>query len=82
MELPHVWYFADGDLPPVDEGHPHAAHESLMVLDPSDTDAVLSMYLYWEDRPPTLGIPPGVASERVCPSSSSYHAGSSPGPRG
>jgi hypothetical protein len=65
VELPHVWYFADGDLPPVDEGHPHTAHESLMVLNPTDTDAVLLMDLYWEDRPPTLGIPLAVAAERV-----------------
>lgn len=95
MELPHVWYFADGDLPPVDDGHPFTAHEALVVLDPTETDAELALDLYWEDRPPTLGISLAVAAERVrcfrletahpaytLMSSSGYHAGLERGHRG
>jgi hypothetical protein len=59
-----VWYFPDGDRPP-DQGEAFGAHESLMVLNVSATDAHVELDLYWTDRPPTLGVRVVIPAERV-----------------
>jgi hypothetical protein len=59
-----TWYFPDGDLPPAGPGEP-PAHESLMILNVSSGPAAVDLDLYWEDRPPVLGIRVTVAGQRV-----------------
>ena len=64
IDMPYVWYFADGDRP-APGGGPHVAHEALMILNPSPSDAHLELDLFWTDRPPTRGIALSVDTERV-----------------
>jgi Uncharacterized protein conserved in bacteria len=63
-EMRYVWYFADGDRPAPGDG-PHTAHEALMILNTSLSDAHLELDLFWTDRPPTRGIALAVGAERV-----------------
>jgi len=61
-----TWFFPDGDIPPA--GDPPQGHESLIMLNPGDTDAEVVLTVYFEDREPeeTTGIgrgtrkPPGL----------------------
>jgi hypothetical protein len=59
-----TWYFPDGYLPEPGPG-PAEAHEALMVLNPSLGDAHVEFDLYFEGRPPVLGIAVTVPAERV-----------------
>ena len=59
-----VWFFPDGDLPPAGDGAMRG-HESLIILNPNDQDAEVSLTLYFEQREPA--VPPSltVAARRV-----------------
>lgn len=59
-----VWLFPDGDLPPVDGGA-FAAHESLIVLNPNDGDAALTLTIYFDDREPVQPPVQTVPARRV-----------------
>ena len=58
------WIFADGELPPKDDG-PLAAHESLMIMNVNDEDAIVKLNFYFEDREPDCGITVKVNARRV-----------------
>lgn len=49
-----TWWFPDGDLPEPTPGHPFVAHESVMVLNPNDEPAELTLTFYWEDHEPDV----------------------------
>jgi len=44
-----VWFFPDGDLPQPGDG-PQKGHESLVLLNPNDTDAQVTITVYYTDR--------------------------------
>ncbi len=58
-----LWFFADGELPPPGVGH-LVGHESLVVLNPNSTDAMVRVCLYWADRDPDV-FSVNVPSRRV-----------------
>jgi hypothetical protein len=60
-----TWWFPDGDLPEPMAGDSFTSHESLMVLNPNDAPATISLVLYWEDKPPTSVRGLVVEAERV-----------------
>jgi hypothetical protein len=60
-----TWWFPDGDLPEPMAGDRFTSHESLMVLNPNDAPATISLVLYWEDKPPTSARGLVVEAERV-----------------
>lgn len=60
-----TWWFPDGDLPEPVLGDRFVSHESLMVLNPNDTDATICLVFYWEDKPPTSVSGLVVEAERV-----------------
>ena len=43
-----VWFFPDGDLPPAGDGS-FKGHESLIILNPNDRDAEVTLTVYFED---------------------------------
>lgn len=59
------WYFPDGDCPPAGPPDLPEAHESMMILNTSAEAATVEVDLFWEDRPPVLGLRFGVGAERV-----------------
>jgi len=59
-----IWFFPDGDLPPAGEGQ-LLGHESLIVLNPNDTDAEVTLTLYFEDREPLSLAAQPVPARRV-----------------
>jgi len=62
----HVWIFPDGDLPPPgDPGLPLEGHESLIVLNVSDTDAEIEIDVFFPDREPESDIKVQVPARRV-----------------
>jgi hypothetical protein len=46
-----IWFFPDGDLPAAGEG-PLKGHESLILLNPNDTDAEITVTVYFTGVPP------------------------------
>jgi len=60
-----TWWFPDGDLPEPVPGDRFVSHESLMVLNPNDSDTTISLVFYWEDKPPTSVPGLVVKAERV-----------------
>lgn len=60
----NTWIFADGDLPPQGNEEP-LGHEAMMVLNTNDTDANISLDLYFEDKEPQLGVKITVPAKRV-----------------
>jgi hypothetical protein len=46
-----VWFFPDGDLPCPGDGE-LKGHESLVLLNPNDTDAEINLTVYFRDREP------------------------------
>jgi len=44
-----VWFFPDGDLPPAGDGS-YKGHESLIIFNPNDRDAEVTLTVYFEDR--------------------------------
>jgi len=59
-----IWIFPDGDLPP-SGSFDISGHESVIVLNMSEEEAVLSMMLYFTDREPQKDITIKVSSKRV-----------------
>lgn len=59
-----VWFFPDGDIPPPGDAEPHG-HESLVILNPGDEDAVIEMIVYYEDREPDTVTGLDVPARRV-----------------
>ncbi|NUP98757.1 MAG: sensory rhodopsin transducer [Armatimonadetes bacterium] len=50
-----TWIFPDGDLPPAGEdGLPLEGHESLIILNTGDEEAVVEMDVYFSDTEPTV----------------------------
>lgn len=61
-----TWIFPDGDLPPPgDADLPLEGHESLIILNTGDTDAEISMDVYFPDRDPEEDISLTVPAQRV-----------------
>ena len=59
-----TWYFPDGDLPPAGDGEPHG-HESLLILNPGNEAAAVTLTIYYTDREPDRLEPERVEAERV-----------------
>ncbi|MCC6581617.1 MAG: hypothetical protein IT440_14390 [Phycisphaeraceae bacterium] len=59
-----VWYFPDGDIPPVGPGELHA-HESLVMLNPNDREASVTITVYYEDKSAKVLTPITVGAQRV-----------------
>jgi len=58
-----TWFFPDGDIPP--PGDPPQGHESLIMQNPGDVDAVVAVTVYFEDREPEVLAPLIVSAQRV-----------------
>jgi hypothetical protein len=59
-----TWFFPDGDLPPAGDAEPKG-HESLIILNPGETDAEVRITVYFEDRDPVALAPQRVGARRV-----------------
>ncbi|NLD58729.1 MAG: hypothetical protein GX647_03580 [Clostridiales bacterium] len=59
-----VWFFPDGDRPPLGDSA-MKGHESYVVLNPNEADAHVEFTLYFEDREPIRSIRMTVGRERV-----------------
>lgn len=60
------WYIIDGYRPPVGPGEVvYEGHEAIMILNCGKKDAHCLIDVYFEDRPPVLGIPYTAPAERV-----------------
>jgi hypothetical protein len=59
-----VWFFPDGDLPQPGAG-PLKGHESLIVLNPNDADAQVTVTVYFPDREAVEAPVQPVAARRV-----------------
>ena len=62
-----VWFFPDGDLPALGEPNEsgYFGHESLVILNPNQGDATITITVYFTDANPKIlnaGVIPG---ERV-----------------
>ncbi len=61
-----TWFFPDGDLPPVgDPTEPMYGHESLVLLNPNEEDAQVTLTVYYEDREPATLSGLAVGGSRV-----------------
>ncbi len=58
MDGKKVWYFADGEIPPMGDDPEIPGHESLIVLNPNEQDAHIKLCLYWTDRDPEWSTEP------------------------
>lgn len=49
-----IWFFPDGDLPEPGEKGPtgYLGHESLVILNPNETEARITLTVYFPDDPP------------------------------
>lgn len=59
-----TWFFPDGDLPPPGDVEPKG-HESLLILNPGQTDATVALTIYFEERPAVTVTGFAVGAERV-----------------
>jgi len=59
-----IWFFPDGDIPEPGEGK-HKGHESLVILNPSDTDAKITLRVYFTDRESAVLNAGVIESQRV-----------------
>ena len=59
-----IWFFPDGDLPPVGGGE-LKGHESLVILNPNCQDAEISITVYFTDKPAVVLNAGDVPAERV-----------------
>jgi hypothetical protein len=59
-----VWYFPDGELPEPNDPL-HIAHESLMILNPTEGEASIKITFYWEAKDPDKEVVVQVGGERV-----------------
>jgi hypothetical protein len=58
------WFFPDGDIPPPGDREP-LGHESLVILNPSDQPAEVTLTVYFEQAPPVTLAPLRVEAQRV-----------------
>lgn len=59
-----VWFFPDGDLPAPGNGELQG-HESLVILNPNNTDAEILLTVYFTDRKPMELQAGKVGAQRV-----------------
>jgi hypothetical protein len=59
-----VWFFPDGDLPQPGHG-PLKGHESLVLLNPNDGEAHVTITVYYTDREPDQAPVQTVGARRV-----------------
>ncbi len=64
MDGKKIWYFPDGERPPMGVSE-LKGHESYIVLNPNSVDAHLKFTLYFEDKDPIRDIRMIVPAERV-----------------
>ena len=64
MQGKKVWFFPDGDRPPLGDSE-MKGHESYVVLNPNKQNANLKFSIYFEDREPVRNIKMMVEAERV-----------------
>ncbi len=59
-----IWVFADGDLPPQGDSEPFG-HEALIITNTSDSDALIDVSIYSDNREPESGMQLIVPARRV-----------------
>lgn len=59
-----IWLFPDGDLPPQGNKEPKG-HESLIILNPNQKNARITMTIFYEDKSPEKIENLGVSAARV-----------------
>ncbi|MCH2114805.1 MAG: sensory rhodopsin transducer [Pirellulales bacterium] len=59
-----IWFFPDGDLPNPGDGE-LMGHESLVLLNPNEQDADVSLTIYFTDRDPVVLHAGSIGAERV-----------------
>ncbi|MBE7060901.1 MAG: hypothetical protein E7382_00010 [Clostridiales bacterium] len=61
------WYIVDGyrPSPEPDPKAVYEGHESVMILNPNDKDAHVSLTFYFEDREPIENVPYVVPAKRI-----------------
>lgn len=60
------WYIVDGYRPPAEAGVAHyEGHECIMILNCNETDAHCLIDVYFDNRPPVLGIPYLAPAQRI-----------------
>lgn len=59
-----VWFFPDGDRPPLGDSE-MKGHESYVILNPNDSDAHINVTFYFEDKDPIENIKLNVGAKRV-----------------
>ena len=59
-----VWFFPDGDLPAPGDSE-LKGHESLILLNPNDTDAEITLTVYFTEREPEVLNAGQVLAQRV-----------------
>ncbi|MBL4700181.1 MAG: hypothetical protein JKX85_02900 [Phycisphaeraceae bacterium] len=59
-----TWFFPDGDLPAAGDVDPKG-HESLVILNPGNTDANLTFTIYFENQEPKIIDAGVVGAQRV-----------------
>ena len=59
-----VWFFPDGDRPPFGDSDLQG-HESVVVLNPNDRDAHISIVFYYEDAEPETADGITIGASRV-----------------
>jgi hypothetical protein len=64
MSGARTWFFPDGYLPEKTGGK-FEAHESLMILNVTESDADILLSVYFEDRRPVRDISLSVPAERI-----------------
>jgi hypothetical protein len=62
-----VWVFADGYIPPASTGPAPdmTSHESVCILNATDRDARVELFLYFSDRDPVGPYPMNVPARRA-----------------
>lgn len=59
-----LWFFPDGEIPAHGGSEPHG-HESLVILNPNDTDADVTLTVYYPDQDPDVLKPQRIGAQRV-----------------
>ncbi len=59
-----IWFLPDGDIPAPGDKEPYG-HESLVILNPNDTDAKITLTVYFTDREPKRLCAGTVKAQRV-----------------
>lgn len=59
-----IWFLPDGDIPAAGDSEPHG-HESLVILNPNDSDARITIMVYFTDCEPKILDAGAVEAQRV-----------------